>query len=86
MRELMDEENERLARLAVEYHEIECSIAEIADLLIDKHPNLRLVPLRLSQVLRSAFGISVHDLQYVTAWVQGEISLETLEERLQVSR
>lgn len=82
----MDEENERLARLAVEYHEIECSIAEIADLLIDKHPNLRLVPLRLSQVLRSAFGISVHDLQYVTAWVQGEISLETLEERLQVSR
>ncbi|MGW3927568.1 hypothetical protein ACWECC_05645 [Streptomyces microflavus] len=86
MRELMDEENERLARLAVKYHEIECSIAEIADLLIDKHPNLRLVPLRLSQVLRSAFGISVHDLQYVTAWAQGEISLETLEERLQVSR
>ncbi|AXI77205.1 hypothetical protein C7M71_006905 [Peterkaempfera bronchialis] len=82
----MGEENERLARLAVEYHEIGCSIAEIADLLIDKHPNLSLVPFRLSQVLRSAFGLSAHDLQYVTAWVQGEISLETLEERLQVSR
>lgn len=82
----MDEEIERLARLAVEYHEIGCSIAEITDLLIDKHPNLRLAPFQLAQVLRSAFGLSVHDLQYVTAWVQGEISLETLEERLQMSR
>jgi hypothetical protein len=86
MRELMDEEIERLARLAVEYNGIGCSIAEISDLLIDKHPNLRLAPFRLAQVLRSAFGLSVHDLQYVTAWMQGEISLETLEECLQVTR
>ncbi|THA69168.1 hypothetical protein E6P78_12055 [Streptomyces sp. A0958] len=86
MRELMDEEIERLARLAVEYGAIGCSVAEIADLLIDKHPDLRSAPFRLVQVLRSAFGLSVHDLQYVTAWAQGEISMETLEERLQVTR
>ncbi|MFV2120567.1 hypothetical protein ACE14D_19870 [Streptomyces sp. Act-28] len=86
MRELMDEEIERLARLAVEYHGIGCSVAEITDLLIDKHPDLRSTPFQLAQVLRSAFGLSVHDLQYVTAWVQGEISLETLEERLRVTR
>ncbi|MEW1721396.1 hypothetical protein [Streptomyces sp. NPDC093109] len=86
MRELMDEEIERLACLAVEYRGIGCSVAEITDLLIDKHPNLRSAPFRLAQVLRSAFGLSVHDLQYVTAWVQGEISLETLEESLQATR
>ncbi|NUT51786.1 MAG: hypothetical protein HOV94_31515 [Saccharothrix sp.] len=82
----MDEELERLVRLAVEYHEIDCTIAEIVDLLVEKHPDLRLAPFRLSQVLRSAFGLSVHDLQYVTAWVQGEISLETLEARLRATR
>ncbi len=82
----MDEEIERLARLAVEYHEIGCSIAEIADLMTDKHPDLRSAPFRLAQVLRSAFSLPIHDLQYVTAWVQGEISLETLKERLQVTR
>ncbi|SCE55702.1 hypothetical protein GA0115245_15212, partial [Streptomyces sp. di188] len=36
----MDEEIERLARLAVEYGAIGCSVAEISDLLIDKHPDL----------------------------------------------
>ncbi|AIR99875.1 hypothetical protein [Streptomyces glaucescens] len=81
----MDEELERLARLAVEYREIGCSVAEIADLLASKHPRLRAEPFRLAQVLRSAFDLSVHDLQYITAWVQGGISLESLEEHLQVT-
>ncbi|EHR61148.1 hypothetical protein SaccyDRAFT_2267 [Saccharomonospora cyanea NA-134] len=52
----MDEEIERLTSLAVEYHGIGCSIAEIADLLVDKHPSLRLAPFRLAQVLRSTFA------------------------------
>ncbi|MBZ2409552.1 hypothetical protein ACWHAO_30460 [Streptomyces albidoflavus] len=82
----MDEDIEQLARLAVDYHEIGCSVAEIAALLIDRHPDLKSAPFRLAQVLRSAFGFSVHDLQYVIAWVQGDISLEALERHLQVTR
>ncbi|MFF7053940.1 hypothetical protein ACFY94_36855 [Streptomyces griseorubiginosus] len=86
MRELMDEESERLTRLAAEYYRIGCSIVEIVDLLIGKHPNLRSEPFLLAQVLRSAFNLSVHDLHYVTAWAQGEISRETLEGHLQANR
>ncbi|KJK57374.1 hypothetical protein [Saccharothrix sp. ST-888] len=80
----MNEELERLARLAVEYRDIGCSVVEVADLMVEKHPGLREVPFNLAQILRSAFRLSVHDLQYINAWLQGDISRETLEERLQV--
>ncbi|WP_147267936.1 hypothetical protein [Spongiactinospora rosea] len=81
----MDEgELERLARLAVEYRRSGCDIAEIIELFIDNHPSLQSKPLSLARVLRSAFGLSVHDLHYVTAWLQGDISLEALAGHLQV--
>ncbi|MFF1961118.1 hypothetical protein ACFVWX_29615 [Streptomyces sp. NPDC058220] len=80
----MDEELERLARLAIEYRDTGCGIVEIAELMLEKHPTFRETPFNMAQVLRSAFGLSVHDLQYINAWVQGEISREILEERLQI--
>ncbi|MFI0417198.1 hypothetical protein [Spongiactinospora sp. 9N601] len=79
----MDEvELERLGGLAVEYQKSGCGIAEIVGLLVDGQPNLRLMPFSLARVLRSAFGLSIYDLHYITAWLQGHISLEALEEHL----
>nr|BFD93729.1 hypothetical protein KitaXyl93_50890 [Kitasatospora sp. Xyl93] len=78
----MNEELERLARLAAGYRDIGCTVVEVADLMIENHPSLRGVPFNLAQILRSTFGLPVRDLQYINAWLQGEISRETLEESL----
>lgn len=79
----MDEELERLARRAAEYRDIGCSAVEVAELMVENHPSFREAPFNLMQVLRLAFGLSVHDLQYINAWLEGAISREMLNEHLQ---
>lgn len=82
----MNEDLERLTQLAVEYREIGCSVVEVTDLMIEKHPALKNSPFNLAQILRASFSLSVHDLHYITAWTKGEISRKVLEEHLQASK
>lgn len=55
---------------------------EIVELLLDEFPNLRSEHLRLAQVLRNSLGLTVVELHYVSAWVQGLISRQEAENRV----
>ncbi|WP_162958497.1 hypothetical protein [Nocardia yunnanensis] len=82
----MNDELKRLSLLAVEYRDIGCTVVEVAGLMTEKHPELKKSPFNLALILRSAFTLSVQDLHNITAWTQGQISRQVLEERLGVEQ
>lgn len=62
---------ERLCRLAVDYRDIGCDDAEVAELMADRYPALRESPLALARILRPVFGTSVRDMHAIHARLRG---------------